>query len=354
MENQNIIKKERIAFIDYIKAFAIILVVLSHINAYNENLKIWTMSFTIPLFFIAHGMVYKWRVKKLSQFGEFLNKKFVAFLIPYAVWAFIYAGYSPENVVKIAYGSHESLSLAGSLTSLWFLPCIFTVDVIFEIILFISAKLKNQNIFILIFTILALAITAFIPHLSKGWPFELDVAVQCFAFTSIGYLVFPKIKSIREKAEKDKFVLLILGMVAVISAALTSLAYKNVSMPGGYVMSAEARYGFYPIYLICAVAGSVLFICICLLLEKVKIKSFQKLMAFIGQNTMMIFILQKPFIHLMQPLCKHINLNGIIALILILAVTIALCLIASVFVNAYIPVLSGRGKVPCKNVGDRS
>ena len=261
---------------------------------------------------------------------------------------------SPENVVKIAYGSHESLSLAGSLTSLWFLPCIFTVDVIFEIILFISAKLKNQNIFILIFTILALAITAFIPHLSKGWPFELDVAVQCFAFTSIGYLVFPKIKSIREKAEKDKFVLLILGMVAVISAALTSLAYKNVSMPGGYVMSAEARYGFYPIYLICAVAGSVLFICICLLLEKVKIKSFQKLMAFIGQNTMMIFILQKPFIHLMQPLCKRINLNGIIALIIILAVTIALCLIASVFVNAYIPVLSGRGKVPCKNVGDGS
>lgn len=59
MENQNIIKKERIAFIDYIKAFAIILVVLSHINAYNENLKIWTMSFSIPLFFIAHGMVYK-------------------------------------------------------------------------------------------------------------------------------------------------------------------------------------------------------------------------------------------------------------------------------------------------------
>ena len=43
MENQNIIKKERIAFIDYIKAFAIILVVLGHINAYNENLKIWTM-----------------------------------------------------------------------------------------------------------------------------------------------------------------------------------------------------------------------------------------------------------------------------------------------------------------------
>lgn len=77
-------------------------------------------------------------------------------------------------------------------------------------------------------------------------------------------------------------------------------------------------------------------------------------MAFIGQNTMMIFILQKPFIHLMQPLCKSINLNGIIALILILAVTIASCLIASVFVNAYIPILSGRGKVPCKNVGDRS
>ena len=110
----------RKTYIDYMRAFAILLVIAGHANAFNDSVKTWIYSFHMPLFFMISGLTLS--EKKLSL--KLVEKKVRVLLVPYIVWGLLYSSLTSGNVVKICYGSYRSIASAGSLTSLWFLPTI--------------------------------------------------------------------------------------------------------------------------------------------------------------------------------------------------------------------------------------
>lgn len=49
----------RLLYVDYMKAIAMILVIMGHVNFANEPVKAWIYSFHMPAFFFCTGLVLK-------------------------------------------------------------------------------------------------------------------------------------------------------------------------------------------------------------------------------------------------------------------------------------------------------
>ena len=76
----------RKTYIDYMRAFAILLVIAGHANAFNDPVKNWIYSFHMPLFFIISGLTLS--EKKLSS--KIVEKEDPGvLLVPYIVWGLL-------------------------------------------------------------------------------------------------------------------------------------------------------------------------------------------------------------------------------------------------------------------------
>ena len=118
-----------ILYIYYLKAFAIIMVIMAHVNFANSSIKPWLTSFLMPAFFFSTGLAI--RVRGQISLKESLLKKIHRLMLPYLLWALIYAKFTILSFLMIVYGSYWTIARAGALTSLWFLPVMFVALVFF-------------------------------------------------------------------------------------------------------------------------------------------------------------------------------------------------------------------------------
>ena len=93
---------QRILYIDYVKALAMILVIMGHVNFANQDIKAWIYSFHMPVFFFCTGLVLKDIGKSLK---ESVTKYARRLIIPFFIWALLFAKFTIPNLVMILYGS---------------------------------------------------------------------------------------------------------------------------------------------------------------------------------------------------------------------------------------------------------
>jgi fucose 4-O-acetylase-like acetyltransferase len=80
----------------------------------------------MPLFFFLAGLSIKPKaIKSVYEWKEFIKKNLLALIVPYLIFAFIYAPFSFDNVPEFLYGSWQALTKTGTLTSLWYLTGFF-------------------------------------------------------------------------------------------------------------------------------------------------------------------------------------------------------------------------------------
>ena len=125
---------QRIAYIDFLKAFAIATVLLGHSveqlsgDGFWDH-PIWSFlySFHMPLFMFVSGLFFKSSLRK--GFGEVLRVKIVQLGIP-SVTAFL-LGLAIMKVVDVtAIADLCEVSFAGFMNSVWFLKCLLFCIVI--------------------------------------------------------------------------------------------------------------------------------------------------------------------------------------------------------------------------------
>lgn len=84
---------ERVEFLDVIKGFGILLLLLSHSISGESLLKTWIFSFHMPLFFWCSGYLIAIKYpngKELQgKLGRLLAKKALSILIPYIVFSLL-------------------------------------------------------------------------------------------------------------------------------------------------------------------------------------------------------------------------------------------------------------------------
>jgi fucose 4-O-acetylase-like acetyltransferase len=152
--NTSILQKSRLAWVDYLKGIAILLVVYRHVligiqlsgitipaTLVNANMVFY--SFRMPLFFILSGIFIGGSLARRTT-GQLIFTKFENLLYPYLVWSFI------QVTLQIALrGSTNAdrgfidytyiLYQPRNMDQLWYLPALFNTTVIY---LLVKTKLK--------------------------------------------------------------------------------------------------------------------------------------------------------------------------------------------------------------------
>lgn len=334
MDEQKTIK--RVDYIDIAKAIGIILVILGHINNYNESIKPYIYAFHMPLFFFLYGFSQNKKFINENKIRSIIYRRFKSLIIPYILWALIYAGITPKNIIFIMYGSHISLKTVSN-SSLWYLPCFFISVSIYEIIKFILNKTKfNEKIkyvFLAGIGVCLFIISLILPKfMSLGYLWGMDVALVGAFFIVIG--IFSR-KIIEIKDIKLKH-------IAFFTLFLFILTFLYKINKIDYVLMAENNYGNPIAFLISAVLGCYFVIMFSIFLDRIMKKRIKNYITFVGKNTLCIFAIQKIIISACTIIVKALNLPNIMALVIILILTLIFSSVAIIFINKFVPELNGK------------
>ena len=323
-----------------------ILVILGHINFANSVLKAWIYAFHMPAFFFISGATLKNIEGPHEKCAAYIYNKFKCIMIPYFLWAIIYAKFSYVNLLKIFYGSYHTISSSGSLSSLWFLPTLFISIVLFVTIQF-SLKRKFNICIKLIILAFSFLIAIKLPVVDLGYPWSLNIAMMAFCYLVAGNILFPYIQQFRQNcAQFVRSKRTIIYLSAILIFFVGSLLYKyNCLYMNGYVLMANAQYGNELLFLINAFFGIGLIIFVSIILDELISKQDGYLpnwLLFVGRNTMVIFAVHKPIISLFKELFTWVSVNVYLQLFITCLFTLVLSCLMSLFVNKSIPILAGK------------
>lgn len=156
-------KFKRLDYIDFAKAFGMLLIVWGHIRLGDWS-NAFVYAFHIPLFFFLSGMVFS--KKRYPDFKSFLLKRVNSLIKPYIVFSvltwIVWAAFSyvtHANVDSYWMPLAETFIAQGSggfllhNVPLWFVTCLFVVEIIY----YFLADLKR--LWIMVITIVMAAVS---------------------------------------------------------------------------------------------------------------------------------------------------------------------------------------------------
>lgn len=287
---------KRISYIDIAKGIAMILIVFGHVIVHTPNAYFiykYIYSFHVVLFFFLSGFTYsnKRGIKEfiVIKFKKLMIPFFVfstAFLVPYFILGnFITLDVSipsisqlGELILEILYGNGNDTALKQN-TALWFLPALFSSEVIYRCLDKIKIKHKDM-----IFTIGLLIISYISTKLTVNLPWGINTALCLLFFFQLGILL--RKYDIIEKINKSYY--LIISLSALVIASCYIYQY-NIT-----VDCVDYNYGIYYLFLFTSIIIPVFIICVAKKVNDCKI------IEYIGQNTISILIFHKLFVILFQ------------------------------------------------------
>lgn len=180
----------RDSVIDTARGIASILMVIGHLGMKSAIVQ-FIYSFHMPLFFLISGMTAGGGGKE--SLYTYINKRVRRLLVPYILFAFIYSTPGIREYLFSILGCRQGLAEASSFTPLWFLPCIFVADILFQLILryVILPGKKNTSIFMgggvsLICSLVGIILTRHFPY-AEWIPFSANIALISIPFVFVGY-----------------------------------------------------------------------------------------------------------------------------------------------------------------------
>ena len=337
--------KKRVAFIDIARAFAIILVILGHISFANQDINKWIYAFHMPLFFMISGMVAKESYDNKGDGKLFLIKKISQLIIPYIIWALLYSTLSFKNLAKVLYGSHQMLQSAKSLSSLWYLPTLFLVVLIYFVLVKLFYGRVNMIAVLSVAAVLSFAIGVFLPRMNNGYPLGADIALVGFSFYCLGRMVSPLLVNLSSRIKEQGNIasIIILFILAVVCFSLTFLYRFNLTDNDSNVLMAEGVYGNPLLFALIAVGGSFAVLFLSVIIDRFLPQFIKKVLCYIGMNTFVIFAVHKLFVnHLFKPIFEKISMNNVFVLIIVLTGTLVLSCVSAIIINLCAPILAGK------------
>ena len=324
----------RIAWLDQLKGFGIILMIYGHNFPVLEE---YIYSFHMPLFFIIAGIFHPKNITVST-----IKKRVRQILLPYFLWSFILFGFWLFIGRKFGESANLDLSITKNFIGIffaqgdinymnwgipmWFLPTIFLTFLLFGFILKIKNKFLQYSVLVT-----SIVFGFLIANFSKMYLlWSLDVALVSLFFYSFGFYAKDIIKSNKKKSVLS---LLILG---VIHMAVSLFLLQKIDMY-------RSTYGNEILFLLNSLVGFLFWGSL--------FKNFLllKFLVFLGKNTIPILALQAralSFIKLFLFLILGLSIfefTEFEKVIITLGQLIILFPIL-IFINKYIPILNGKNK----------
>lgn len=322
---------KRINYIDWIKGFGIILVVLNHILPSGDKLVSWMGTFHMPLFFVLSGMLLvlndKWKNRSIK---DNLVHKFKSLIIPYLKVIFILIIFLLILGIFLRDGSYftkivdiiKQTAFLEGYGPMWFIFALFFGECLF--ILF--KKINNNEFTILIGTIIIVALYSFIPDLrNTGSNIIIRYLATIFfvfvrsclacSFISIGY-IFEKYL--------HKYVDYKVGIVLFIIHIL-------VFARNGYIVVSNLDINNILLFYAIAICGVFAWI---LLIEKISIKPINNMLSFFGKNSFIILCTHESFM-IVEFFKSFIN-QPLVILICVMILEYFIILIVNKYFNKFL------------------
>ena len=341
--------KVREHYIDVAKGVAMLLVIIGHITIIPSWLYAWINSFHMPLFFFLSGMVYN--PYKYDKFKDFFKAKFKGLIIPYfflcliiIFWARIMC--NPDGFYKLQTLEQfiwifVSYRKSNFYASLWFFVALFFGELLmYPIVKIIGKKFGSENkkkVALTIFGIF-LSVLGFIVlyYIRNGFFWSLDLVPLATSFLMFGYVA---------KLNKEKFnnitklpISILYLLISIVFTYLNFRIYGSSSLYNSVV-------GNFVYYMPAALGGILFVITICK-----KINS-NRLLEYIGRNTITYYAFQKPIIlksitTVINTLGSNIALlnNQIIKIILITIIAVFVLGVISQMITSTYPFILGKFK----------
>ena len=173
----------RISWIDFCKGIGIFLVVLGH-TLRDKNIVMYIYSFHMPLFFFLSGIVFNstkfdWKTLLKSRFNSLLLPYVFFYLITLFYYIVVESHFRSIGVTSLQ--SFAGMFLAAQIEDymshngiLWFLPCLFVVELLCFTVKSIGDTKKE------IFVVLLLTFSGFL--IKTPLPWCLNIAMVCLQF----------------------------------------------------------------------------------------------------------------------------------------------------------------------------
>ena len=268
---------DRNIYIDVMKGLLIILVVIGHLPFFDYDSRTLTLiySFHMPAFLIIGGMLS--HIDENTTFRSIIFKRIKGTLVPYFIFyliSFLIVRVNSKEkfiaAIKVVFRGIGDPINAINLP-LWFLTFYFVAMVIFELIEYISYKVrkhffkKKSYFYILILDlIIIIPIMYFSYKYSriyklKRLPFNVEIAAFCQLFIVFGKVCKEYIVNAYYKIKELKFIKYIIFYISIfIMIALTLVWYKSSMSNGRIDLNARDYKNAFYMY-VNAILGFIIF-----------------------------------------------------------------------------------------------
>lgn len=329
--------KNRILYVDYMKAVAMILVIMGHVNFANASVKAWIYSFHMPAFFFCTGLVLS--VGGAFSLRDTCKSKILRLMLPYLLWGLIYAQFSITNLLKICYGSYWSIANSGSSSNLWFLPVMFVALTLFYI--YTKTGLARRLLYNVLVMIFSFFIGYCLPAFKYGYPLGVDVAFMAFAFMMFGYILKSIVGKFYLEFKPNRKKGISISLIFVLTFFAGTYIY-HLNDSDGIVMMKDAHYGNCSYFVLAAIFGTLMLLFLSIFLEYLNVTGYRWL-SFVGQNTLCIFVVHKPIISSFKVIFQFVPISdNIVVLVITTIATLLLSCLLCMLINKYAPILAGR------------
>ncbi len=344
-----IMKKQRLDYLDFAKCIAILLVIWGHASPTGSSpmYRVVLYSFHMPLFFLVSGMVISRHQHGYDKehWKNFIFKNIMTLLVPYLIWGAIYSSFTYANFFKLFYGSWEILGSVKTLTSLWFLPCLFVSRILAELMLMLSWKVNKipRHLFAFFVSIAAFIIGFLLPHISIGYPLCFNISFVALGFIMMGYAI----KDIILKISKIN-AWIYLAAAAVFTFIFLMVQFLQKDSP--YLMHmCSGDYGNPFLFFLNSFAGIGAVMSFSIFLTFIFRNDHKekagRFMLWAGKNTIGIYLIHKPFLQeIVMPIISGtlaflpVALQGLIGAAFTFIYSAVVCYV----INKFVPSLFGK------------
>lgn len=309
------VKKERLEYLDLVKGFSIILIVLGHIYRRGGLVSKYIYSFHVPIFFIVTGMLLKY--KNENNIKKVIINRFKGIMIPYFIFDFfniiVYLCLNGFTYQNICWNIIDTIILFGRGAT-WFLPCLFIAEVSFIIIRNVFKNDKVHIMCCLVCFFIPIFITA-----PNAIIFVLFRSMIAIGFICFGYYIF-------EKQYYKNYIFIILIILFIVlpknsDAELYALKFGNVFL-----------------YIVNAIVGSLMLITI---FKKLKTN---KVLKNIGTNSLIIMGTHQNILNIIFYILNS-RFEGYIEGTILLFVVFIIEFPIIYIINNYLPFIIGKKRI---------
>lgn len=282
---------KRIEWVDIVKGFGILFVMFGH-ALLNKADAVWLYSFHLGLFFFCTG--YTFHPERYETLGMLCKSRVKTVLLPYALYSVIWLIF--ETTVSSVHDRAFSALLFFQRVSgiflqmrgtdyhgnCWFLPAIFLLDLLFYIVLSLTAK--NAALRHLISVVSMLTGFCYIKYITVPLPWHPDIVLMVLILVDFGYTV-------RQKDIRLDYPFVVLSAL-VVSAGITIIEYRHQFRFDMY----ENSVGNVVFYLLGMGAGIILIVDLSKKIEK------NRFLSYIGKNSLIFYALHKIFYRIEKPI----------------------------------------------------